>query len=643
MRLSIQTTLALFFLVIMVLSLPVFLYLSLRISTQMIDQQVRRQLESETAESVGVIELVLRPVENVISRLSENYTRLSYLRARSRLQAPDLDEDRGKALLEEEEIYRWGATDEFRRLLRLNPEFARVAFVARDGTVLLEEFAAGEAPLQGPLRTLFDRALNGTRGIPVVEDRVRDEGILRYAIPVVRDENVGVEDQAMQPAIDLLGSPVREKEGVLILDYRFASLEEKILATRVSGARGGAFFLIDAEGHLLAAPERYRNLLQEMLRGWREHSRAEIIEGRYAWQGQEYLTSLWPYSERRWHVGIVAPQNDFTFYLEQASWKLILASIVLFGIALGVALILIRRISSPLEKFGALAREIAQGNFAVRVRPEGSREVSNLAGAFNHMAGQLEAFVAEIREKERMEGELKIAHRIQAGLLPERLPDVPGIALDARTIPAREVGGDYYDFLPNGGGGFALAIADVTGRGVPAALVMSMIRSLLRGQAEHGTPDEVLRRINDLIHRDVRGSRHSVAMFFSVFDPATRRLTFANAGQMFPLWYRKSEDRWTYLDLSGIPLGIIPEFVYRSREIQLQPGDRVIFYTDGIVEAMNGGKELFGFERFEALLRESVKVPSGQTLEFILTRLRSFAGHPEPDDDLTLALLEVIE
>jgi hypothetical protein len=259
MKLSIQTTLAFFFLVIMVLSLPVFLYLSLRISTQMIDQQVRRQLESETAESVGVIELVLRPVENVISRLSENYSLLSYLRARSRLQASDLTEDRGKTLLEEEEIYRWGATDEFRRLLRLNPEFARVAFVARDGTGSLEEYAEEDGPLQGPIRALFDRAMNGTRGIPVVEDRARDEGTLRYAIPVIRDENVGVEDRTMQPALDLLGSPVREKEGVLILDYRFASLEEKILAMRVAGTQGGAFFLIDAEGRLLAAPERYRN------------------------------------------------------------------------------------------------------------------------------------------------------------------------------------------------------------------------------------------------------------------------------------------------------------------------------------------------------------------------------------------------
>jgi len=641
MKLSIQTSLALLFLAILLISLPVFLYLSLRISTQMIDRQVRYQMESEAAKSVELVEMILKPVKSDLNRLSGDYSLQRFLRVQAALRRIGLDSSRRPALEEEVEIYRWGAKDEFRRLLELNSEYEQVVFVDAAENVVLEEIAfEGDRPA-GPSKDLIKRTLAGEPGEFQVEDRVLERGILRYAIPVIRDENVGVEEEALEPALALLGAPLRTREGVLILDYRFTALTERILATPVIGTTGGALFLIDAEGNLLAARQQHRTLLESFLSDWRSRQSGVQLTWKHSWRGQAYLLSLWPDRNRRWYLGVVAPQSEFTLYLEQASWKLILASLFSFVVAMLVALILIRRISSPLQRFALLARQIARGNFGVRVSSQGGREISNLATAFNEMAGQLEDYVEEVRKKEQLEQELKIAQNIQRGLLPKQMPEMPGMRVCARTVPAREVGGDYYDFLTNGSGSLGLAVGDVTGRGVPAALLMTMIRSVFRSQAREGSPEEVLSKINHLIHEDVRDSRHSVALCFGVVDPQRKVFHFTNAGQMFPLFYRRRSRRWEYLELGGIPLGIRRDVTYRSVEVELEPGDRIVFYTDGLVESTDESQEIFGFERFEALVKETGNLPVDQAVEAILNRLRSFGGADDPDDDLTLAILEI--
>lgn len=637
MKLGIQTSLTLFFLMIMILSLPVFLLFTLQITTRMLDQQVRYQLESEAAESAEIINLVFKPVESVLRRLSENYSLQEYLRAQDLLQNEELPAERRSALLDSAELSRRAAEDEFRRLLQLSPEYGRVVFMDQSGTILIE-VSRDETPLQDPVDWLFEQTIRKERGEAVVEDRVMESEVLRYAMPVIRDENVGVEDQALQPALALLGTPFREQEGILILDFRFEALREKLQNLRVIGTAGGAFFLIDAQDHLLVTRERYRPLLERFLAARTIQERG----GKYSWRGEDYLITLWPYPQRRWQVGIVAPQSEFTLYLEQASRTLIILSILLFSITLVVALVFIRRIAEPLRNFVQVASQIALGNFAVRVSPRGGgREIADLAGAFNEMAGRLETYLEDVRKKEQMEQELKIAHHIQAGLLPKKLPEVEGIRFDARAIPAREVGGDYYDFIANGEGSLGLIIGDVTGRGVPAALLMTMIRSILRSEVRDGAPDEVFRNINNLIHEDVKESRHSVAMFYGVLDPAEKTFRFANAGLVFPLWYRRRQNLWQYLELSGIPLGIRRDVVYRTEEIHLEAGDRLVFYTDGVVESLDRSSEVFGFKRLEEILHESRDLSPAETIEHVLAQLRSYVGQDAPEDDVTLAVLDI--
>ncbi len=645
MKLGIQTSLAFFFLAIIVLSLPVFLYITLKITTQMIDQQVVIQLKSEADKAVDLIALILAPTEIDLGRLSENRWLQEFLRVTEQLRDPQFDEEQRQQWVEDADVYRRGMEDEFERLLRLNGEkYQQVIFVDRAGEILASAGPPQTSPqkLPGPL---VEQALGRSRGEAVVEDRVALSGILRYAMPVIRDENVGVEDPEAEAAIQgLFGAPVRKQEGVLILDYNFSALEEKLLGTRVAGSGSGAFFLFDSQAGLLAAQQSHEAMLRAFLQQKPPLLQEERVE-QYDWRGRSYLIYCGPSRHRQgsWRLGIVAPRRDFTEYLEVASYYLITVTVLLFGLALLVALVFIRRIATPLRNFATLAQQIARGNFDVRVKPRGGQEVAELAVAFNNMAGQLETYVEEVRQKEQMELELRIARTIQSGLLPRHVPELPQLALEARTIPAREVGGDYYDFLTNGAGELGLAIGDVTGRGVPAALLMTMIRSVLRSQAREGSPEEILQRMNTLIHDDIRESGHSVAMFYGVFDPQRRTLRFTNAGQVFPLWYHRGQDRWEYLELSGVPLGIRPDVTYRAGEVQLEVGDRIVFYTDGLVESTDQHHDMFGFERFEQLLQQTTQLSAAEAIEQILERLRSFTGRDEPEDDMTIAVLDVLQ
>jgi serine phosphatase RsbU (regulator of sigma subunit) len=638
MKLRIQTSLLLFFLIVMLLSLPVFFYLSLRMTTRLVDQQVRFQLVSEVSESVERIKMMLAPNESVLERLSENYALQQYLRTRELLEQGSLAPEERNRLEEEVQLWRRGIEDELNRLIRLNPEFLRAAFLDDSGQPLIQ---AGESGIEQDqvYQELFEFSMEKNRGESVIEDRILNGGVLRYSMPVIRDENVGVESEVLQPAAALLGTPFREQEGIVVIDYRFAHLRDQILSMPVVGTPGASLFLIDGDDNILAVREERRNLIEDFL------ARQEEIRltYRYKWRGENYLLSLWPYKERRWHVGLVVPEEDFTQVVNDAIRILLIVSIAVFIVVLFVALYLIGRISGPLQEFVSVAQEISQGNFSIRVRPSGGKEISGLAQAFNNMAARLESYVESVRKKEQLDQELKIAESIQTNLLPKTLPRLSGIQMAARTIPAREVGGDYFDFLLNGNQTLSIAIGDVTGRGVPAALLMTMTRSVLRSQVRpEEKPSETLERTNQQLFGDVQESRHSVAMFFGYLHSENREFHYSNAGQMFPLWYRDREQKWEYLERPGIPLGIRKDTRYESQSIILKPGDRLVFYTDGLVESSDNLGDRFGFDRFEKLVEETRQLEPEDAIERIFSTFRFFTGSEEPDDDLTLAILDVV-
>ena len=244
----------------------------------------------------------------------------------------------------------------------------------------------------------------------------------------------------------------------------------------------------------------------------------------------------------------------------------------------------------------------------------------------------------EAKQRERIEQELRIARLIQQTLLPKTLPELSGYDIAAYYQPAREVGGDFYDFLRLQDGRLGLVMGDATGKGMPAALVMATTRSILRaiGQSSD-SPGEVLKRANDALVADIPPNMF-VTCFYAILDPETGRLRYANAGHDLP-YLRHSGDT-EELRARGMPLGLMPGIGYEQKELVLEAGNSVLFYSDGLVEAHNREDEMFGFPRLRRLI-ESSSVTSGEELvDFLLEELYSFAGEGwEQEDDITLTTL----
>jgi predicted ester cyclase len=240
-------------------------------------------------------------------------------------------------------------------------------------------------------------------------------------------------------------------------------------------------------------------------------------------------------------------------------------------------------------------------------------------------------------ERERMEQELRVARSIQQASLPEEVPTLAGWQITPYYRPAREVGGDFYDFHLLSEGRLGVVVGDATGKGVPAALVMSSTRSMLRAVARaSNSPGEVLEQVNDLLVTDIPPNMF-VTCFYGVLDPLSGSFTYANAGHDLP--YLRHGGDAEELRARGMPLGLMPGMSYEEQEIVLEPRDSALFYSDGLVEAHDPKGEMFGFPRLRGLVAEHGDKRSLEDL--LLDELYSFTGEDwEQEDDITLLTLE---
>src|SRR5215207_9605943 len=241
-------------------------------------------------------------------------------------------------------------------------------------------------------------------------------------------------------------------------------------------------------------------------------------------------------------------------------------------------------------------------------------------------------------ERERIEQELKVARSIQHASLPEELPDLEGWQIAPYYQPAREVGGDFYDFFELQDGRLGIVVGDATGKGVPAALVMASARSMLRAvaQASDYSPGDVMRRVNDPLATDIPPNMF-VTCFYCILDPKSGSLTYANAGHDLPYLRRMGGDA-EELRARGMPLGLMPGMGYEENEIALDAGEAALFYSDGLVEAHDSRGEMFGFPKLRALVAEHGE--KGSLADLLLEELYSFVGEGwEQEDDITLLAL----
>ncbi len=244
----------------------------------------------------------------------------------------------------------------------------------------------------------------------------------------------------------------------------------------------------------------------------------------------------------------------------------------------------------------------------------------------------------EAAERERIEQELRVARLIQQTLLPHSLPMVEGWAVDAHYQPARAVGGDFYDFVYFDDGRIGIIIADVTDKGVPAALVMATTRSILRAAAERlESPSAVLERTNNVLVPEIP-PKMFVTCFYALLDTTTGELRYANAGHDLPFHY--SDGKVTEMRATGMPLGLLPGMRYEEKWAHLEAGDYILLYSDGLAEAHNPQGEMYGFPRLQATLQEQTTSADGLT-HFLLKQLADFTGEGwEQEDDVTMVTVQ---
>jgi len=244
---------------------------------------------------------------------------------------------------------------------------------------------------------------------------------------------------------------------------------------------------------------------------------------------------------------------------------------------------------------------------------------------------------AQVQERERIEQELQVARQIQQELLPESVPELDGWQIATYYGPAREVGGDFYDFVDLSGGRLGLIVGDATGHGMPAALVMATTRGMLRAVVQSlESPGEVLARVNEALAADIPPSTF-VTCFYGILDPKSGRFIYANAGHNLPC--RRHNDQADELSARGMPLGLMIGTGYEGKQAVLESGDSILFYSDGLVEAHDPQREMFGFPRLRRLVAEH-DAEERSLVDILMDELRSFAGDGwEQEDDITLVTL----
>ena len=290
-------------------------------------------------------------------------------------------------------------------------------------------------------------------------------------------------------------------------------------------------------------------------------------------------------------------------------------------------------------EFGGLPPTGTEENFeGIYIHRIADGKITEEWSQANTLHTTLERLEQEMRDRERVEHELRVAQRIQHALLPTDLPKLEGWGIAHDYRPAREVGGDFYDFLSLDDGRVGVVIGDVSGKGISAALVMACTQSVLRAVAQRVgiTPGKALEETNDVLFAYIPPNMFATC-FYAIFDPTDGRLHYANAGHSLPC--RWHEGLATDLRASGMPLGLMSGMTYEEKETVLLPGDGVLFYSDGLIEAHDQQREMFGIPRMEEFV---VAHPGGAALvESLLTELERFTGmEQEQEDDITLLTLQ---
>jgi serine phosphatase RsbU (regulator of sigma subunit) len=326
--------------------------------------------------------------------------------------------------------------------------------------------------------------------------------------------------------------------------------------------------------------------------------------------------------------------------------------LIIEAAALVMGLVLAKSITGSVHQLFTGTERVRQGDLGHRIEIKSRDQLGELADSFNQMTTSITELLREAEEKKRLEEELRIARAIQMSLLPRGELSVPGLSISAICEPAREVGGDYYDLLPLGDGCLGVLIADVSGKGTSAALYMAELKGLMLSLSEiHRSPRQLLIAANRIISNHL-DSRSFITMTYAVIDLGARTMTYARAGHT-PLIYRPEQGDGAsgvrILLPDGLVLGLridngrMFESLLEEATLRLQSGDLLLFFTDGISEAMNPESDCFGESRLGQIIEDHGHLPPEELRERILREVSSFVGTAQQHDDMTMILVKVGE
>jgi len=440
------------------------------------------------------------------------------------------------------------------------------------------------------------------------------------------------------PKNDALGEVLREQTSVKISDISYVAVEQTgnggaIASRTVTTGEGGAAAATAGTGK-----RRFNWISYFEYTNWttgRTNWAAMNIEVNIA-DIYDRLSAAQP-TIQRLSVGTV-----FLMIL------LLLAALflVIEAVALVMGLALARSITGSVHELFAGTERVRAGDFSHRIEVKARDQLGELADSFNQMTASIEDLLRQAEEKKRMEEELRIAREIQMSLLPRGRVTVPGLSISALCVPAREVGGDYYDLLPIDDNRMAVLIADVAGKGTSAALYMAELKGIVLSLARTcPSPRQLMLSANRIISEHL-DSRAFITMTYAVVDLAARTITYARAGHT-PLIYRRAGGGSVdILAPDGLVLGLridqgqMFERLLQEATLPLAPGDLLLFFTDGISEAMNPANDMFGEARLGQLIAEHGDLPTDELRERVLREIDAFVAGAPQHDDMTMILMK---
>jgi serine phosphatase RsbU (regulator of sigma subunit) len=390
-------------------------------------------------------------------------------------------------------------------------------------------------------------------------------------------------------------------------------------------------------------------LINNALSGKSGFSISENVQGRFV----SIARTVW--DQHREPIGAIYMQvptggSQNIPLLAQVAWVVIpsgaflLCLMIPIGVVFGV--LTTRGVVRRIERLASATSRFTDGDFSQRVPVSRQDEVGQLEQQFNQMAEQLiDSFnqrqvlaeqSARREERARIDQEMSSAYYIQKSLLPKEIPAPPGWQLEPFYRPASQVGGDLYDFITLPDGRIGIVIGDANGKGMPAALIMATTCAMLRAAAPGAlSPGQALGQVNNLLHIHIPPMTFATC-FYAILDPKGGKLCFANAGHNLPYLVHGGEV--TELHASGMPLGLMPDQEYSENETSLESSDILLFYSDGLVEAHNESREMFGSPRLMSLVQRYSS--TGGLIDILLKELEVFSGKDwEQEDDITLVVL----